>query len=181
MNIRDDASLQAFFNNIGQFDHLQLPAAEISIGAFLDTPIDQVKKAFDSKFFGIYNTAKYAVPYLTQNGSITFFSGAASMRPLPGASALSAVTAAIEGLGRGLAVELAPLRVNTICPGVVDTPLFNMFNEPERVNFFDSFSSQLPIKHVAKAEEIAMAAIFLMKNTYITGTTVCVDGGYTLK
>jgi NAD(P)-dependent dehydrogenase (short-subunit alcohol dehydrogenase family) len=139
---------------------------------------------FDSKFWGPYQAAKAALPYLKSTGSITFYSGAYSQMPkTPGASVAASINSAVEGLSRALAVELAPIRVNTITPGVVDTELFvNMgMDKIQCESFFKEVTASQAIKRPAQPEEIAIAALYLMTNTYSTANTLFVDGGLTFR
>ncbi len=183
-DIRDLAQLETLFQKIGTFDHLQLTASEISFGNFETLSITDAKAMFDSKFWGPYQAAKAALPYLNKKGSITFYSGAYSQLPkTPGASAAAAINSAVEGLSRALAVELAPIRVNTITPGIVDTELFaNLgMNAEQRTTFFKEVTAGQVIKRPAEAAEIAQTALYLMSNTYSTANTLFVDGGLTFR
>lgn len=181
---RDIQQLERLFAHIGPFDHLQITAGEIKFGDFDSLPLSDAKAMFDSKFWGPYQAAKAALPYLSKSGSITFYSGAYSQMPrTPGASVAAAINSAVEGLSRALATELAPIRVNTITPGIVDTELFAKLgmDEAQRTSFFNEVSAAQVIKRVAQPEELAKAALYLMDNTYSTGNTLFVDGGLTFR
>lgn len=178
VDMRDENSLRALYSEIGQFDHLLTPGGEVEFIPFVNQPTESAKRSFESKFWGQHNAAKHAVPHLTQNGSITFYSGAASQRPVASFAIGAAINSAIESLGRALAVELAPIRVNTISPGLTDTPIFDYLSETERKNMFANYAATLPLKRVATADDIAKAAIYVMGNDYVTGSTLSVDGGY---
>jgi NAD(P)-dependent dehydrogenase (short-subunit alcohol dehydrogenase family) len=183
-DIRNELQLQQIFEKIGTFDHLQLTASEISFGRFDTLSIQDAKAMYDSKFWGPYQAAKAAIPYLKSTGSITFYSGAYSQMPkTPGAAVAASINSAVEGLSRALAVELAPVRVNTITPGVVDTELFaNMgMDKTQRESFFNEVTAGQAIKRAAKPDEIALTALYLMKNTYSTANTLFVDGGLTFR
>lgn len=182
IDMLDEGMVRDFFSELGAFDHLQLPGSEAASGPFLELPTDVAKNSFDSKFWGVYNVAKYAAPHLQPSGSITFFSGKLSQRPLgQGTAIFSAINSAVEGLARALAVELSPLRVNVIAPGITKTELFAKFSQKEREEFFAKTCEQLVIKRPAEPDEIAKAAIYLMKSTYTTGSTLFVDGGFTFR
>ena len=183
-DIRDFSQLEQLFEKIGRFDHLQITASEISFGDFETLSISDAKGAFENKFWGPYQTAKAALPYLSQQGSITFYSGAYSQLPkTPGASVIAAVNSAVEGLSRALAVELAPIRVNTITPGIVDTELFTTLgmDDEQRSSFFNEITAGQVIKRPAQPGEIAQTALYLMENMYSTGNTLFVDGGLTFR
>lgn len=108
-------------------------------------------------------------------------SGAYSQRPVPGASSLAAVQGAIEGLVRGLAVDLAPLRVNAVSPGLTDTPLIRgIFGDAASEKLYADTAQALPARYVAKPEDIAQSYIYLMENKASTGSVLFPDGGYTL-
>ncbi len=181
---RDLQQLEQLFATIGSFDHLQIPASEINFGDFDSLPIPDAKAMFESKFWGPYQAAKAALPYLNKTGSITFYSGAYSQMPrTPGASVAAAINSAVEGLSRALATELAPIRVNTITPGIVDTELFANWgmDQTQRTSFFNEITAGQVIKRAAQPDEIAKAALYLMDNTYSTGNTLFVDGGLTFR
>lgn len=183
-DMRDFSELEKVFEKIGKFDHLQITASEISFGDFKDLSISDAKSAFENKFWGPYQTVKSALPYLSPQGTITFYSGAYSQLPkTPGASVIAAVNSAIEGLSRALAVELAPIRVNTITPGIVDTELFTTLgmDAEQRESFFNEITAGQVIKRPAQPNEIAQSALYLMGNTYSTGNTLFVDGGLTFR
>jgi NAD(P)-dependent dehydrogenase (short-subunit alcohol dehydrogenase family) len=181
IDMRDENVLRGFFKKVGNFDHLQIPASDVKGGAFLELPTDTAKTSFESKFWGPYMAAKQAVPYMNKDGSITLFSGALGQRPVSGTVISASINCAIEGLSRALAVELSPIRVNCISPGLTQTELFNKWDEKKTKDFFADRCEKLIIKRAAKPEEIAESAIYLMHNTYTTGITLYVDGGYALR
>ena len=106
-----------------------------------------------------------------------FTSGIAGQRPQAGWSLGASICAAMEGLTRALAVELAPIRVNIVSPGVVRTPLWANMTEAERTVLYQQVSDRLPVGHVGDAAEIAQAYLYLMRQTYSTGQVLVVDGG----
>lgn len=181
VDIRSEQALHQFFNEIGKFDHLQISASDVESGPIATFPIDDAKKSFDSKFWGPYMAVKHAAPFINKGGSITLYSGGLSQRPWSGSAVSASINGAVESLGRALAAELAPIRVNTISPGLTDTAHFDKYNKNQLKKFFASFCEKLLIKRPAQPKEIAEAAIYLMKNTYVTGSTLYVDGGYTFK
>jgi NAD(P)-dependent dehydrogenase (short-subunit alcohol dehydrogenase family) len=179
LDTRNESAVKAFFSSLGQFDHLVISASDAAFGPFLEIPIATVQEFFDSKFWGAYRVARYGTPFLSKDGSITFFSGAASQRGTPGLAAGSAINAAIEALGRSLAVELAPIRVNTIAPGLIATPVWDTLMAAEQKDaLFKDASAKLPLKRIGTPQEIAHAVRYLIENTYTTGTVLFPDGGY---
>jgi NAD(P)-dependent dehydrogenase (short-subunit alcohol dehydrogenase family) len=181
INVMDEGSVKAFFDRVGEFDHLTTPGSEAILGPFLSLDTQAARKAFDSKFWGQYHAAKYGAPKIRTGGSITFFAGIWSQRPIPRASVVAAINSAIEGLGRALAVELAPIRINTVSPGIVDTPLYAGMAPDKREAMFKGAAASIPAKRIAKPEEIAQTVLYLMSNGYTTGSTLYVDGGATLR
>lgn len=169
--------IKTLFATIGKFDHLQTPGSSVAVGKFTELSANDEHTSFASKFWGQYYAAKYAVPYINQGGSITFYSGCWGQRPVIGSAIPASINGAIEALTRALAVELAPLRVNVISPGIIDTPLFSGMPEHEKQAFFAKTAQSLPLKKIGTAEEIAQTAVYLMLNTYTTGSTLFVDGG----
>ncbi len=177
----DEESVKGFFEKVGEFDHLATPGSEAAMGPFLELDTSTARKAFDSKFWGQYHAAKYGARKIRGGGSITFFAGIWSQKPVPGSSVITAINSAIEGLGRALAMELAPIRVNTISPGIVDTPIYSSMTPAAREAMFKEAASSIPLKHIGRAEEIAHTVLYLMSNGYTTGSTLYVDGGATLR
>lgn len=129
------------------------------MGPFLELDSNLARRQFDSKYWIQYYAAKYGAPKLADRGSITLFSGAASARPRPGFSALASANGAIEALGRALAVELAPKRVNVISPSIIDTPVHTRLSDDQRANFFDSMAATLPVERIGTPEDIAHSVL----------------------
>ena len=180
IDVTKEREVKEFFARIGALDHLVTTAATVAVGPFLLMKSADVHAAFDSKFWGQYYAARYAAPHLAKSGSITMFAGVANHKPLPGLVAYAAVNGAIEGLCRTLAVELAPIRVNVVSPGVVMTPAYAAMPQNERRDMFDSLAAKLPVLRVGRPEDIAQTVIYLMLNGFTTGTVVSVDGGHQL-
>ena len=179
LDTRKDSAVRELFASLGHLDHLVISAADAVSGPFLEVPISAAQEFFDSKFWGAYRCAHYAAPKMAKDGSITLFSGAASQRGTPGLAAGSAINAALEALGRSLAVELAPIRVNTIAPGLIATPVWDtIMNNEQKQGFFNAAAAKLPLKRIGTPEEIGHAVRYLIENTYTTGSVLFVDGGY---
>lgn len=177
IDFRNEEKLADFFKMVGKFDHLVVTAGEGAMGHFSDLPVDNAKDAFDSKFWGQYLTVRAALPYLNEASSITLTSGVYGIRPPQGATTLASINSAIDGLVRGLSVDLAPIRVNVVSPGIVDTPLYGGMSDEQRQNLYSSIAQQLPVKRVANPEDIAEAYLYLAKNGFTTGTVLLIDGG----
>ncbi|NMP22474.1 SDR family oxidoreductase [Sulfobacillus harzensis] len=177
LDFRHEEPLAAFFQRVGPFDHLVVTAGDGVMGSISDVPVEQAKAAFDSKFWGQYLTVRAAVPHLRGGSSITLTTGVYGIRPPRGASTLAAINSAVEGLVRGLAVELAPIRVNAVSPGIVDTPIYGGMPAEQREGMFRNLADQLPVGHVATPHEIAQAYVYLAENAFTTGSVVLIDGG----
>ncbi len=178
LDFTQEESVRTFFEKTGALDHLVITGSSVQLGPFreLDTVVAQ--KSMESKFWGPYRAAKYA--QINPQGSIVLFSGILSHRPTPGSAILAAINAGVEGLGRALAVELAPVRVNVICPGLVATSLYDKMPEQQRDDMYRSTANRLLVKRVGTPEDVAATALYLMENGYTTGTVVEVDGGGSL-
>jgi len=176
-DLGDEEAVKAAFEKIGAFDHLVTTAAELTFAAVSDLTTEQVESMLVSKFWGPFYASKYAAPHIAKNGSITFFSGLAAYRPAPGASIVAALNAALEGFAMTLALEIKPVRVNVVSPGVVDTPTWDFLGAEDRQGLFDSVAGSLPVGRVGQADDLADAALSLMGNGFINGTVLHVDGG----
>lgn len=180
LDVAHEHKVKAFFDQIGPFDHLISTAAGGPTGNFLELEPADAKRTFDVKYWGQYFSARYGAPYLNQDGSITFCTGVLSRKPSIGTSILSTINGGLEALTRALALELAPIRVNVVSPGIIDTPLYGSMPNDRKEEYFRSVSEALPVPRIGHANEIADAFVFLMTNPYITGTVLAVDGGYPL-
>ena len=181
VDVTDEVSVKTFFGKVGEFNHLTTPGSEAAMGPFLELDTMAARASFDSKFWGQYYAAKYGAPRMRQVGSITFFAGVWSQRPVLGSSVITAINSAIEGLSRSLAIELAPIRVNSISPGITDTPIYSRMPADQREAMFKKTAASLPVKRIGRPEDIAEALLFLMSNGYTTGSTLFVDGGGLIK
>jgi len=171
---KDD--LKGLFEAIGDLDHLFITAGSPGGGLIVKTEMEQARKTMDTRFWGCYNATHFAVDRLSKDGSITYMSGNVAKRPIRGSSVGAAAVAAVEAFARGAALELAPIRVNTIRAGLVDTPLLDGFGE-NRQGIIDGYVKRSPLKRIGSPEDIAAAAIYLMKNEFTTGTVLPIDGG----
>jgi NAD(P)-dependent dehydrogenase (short-subunit alcohol dehydrogenase family) len=177
LDFRVDEKVTEFFNKVGNFDHLVITAGDGAMGHFSELAVANAKEAFDSKFWGQYLTARTAVPFLNKAGSITFTSGVYGVRPPKGASTLAAINSAIEGLVRGLAVDLAPIRVNVVSPGIVETPIYSGMPDEQRKAMFNGIAQQLPVGRIGQPKDIAESYVYLAKNGFTSGSVVLIDGG----
>lgn len=182
-NMLDEASMNTLFERVGQFDHLVLTAIadENKLRSpLVDMPTETAQRGLE-KFWGAFFTARAAVNHIAQDGSITLTSSVSIFRPSKtgGISVMSAASAAVAVFGRSLAAELAPVRVNVIAPGVVDSGVWSGA-ESDRDSLAAWAEESLPVQHLGRPEELAHAILGLITNPYITGAIVPVDGGLTL-
>ncbi|MFE4045991.1 SDR family oxidoreductase [Priestia megaterium] len=180
LDTTQEQQVQSFFEKVGQFDHLVVSAAETSSGSFLDTNTTQARQLFENKFWGQYYAAKYGAPKVLPHGSIILFSGVVAYKSMVGSSMLGAVNAAVSNLAQTLALELAPIRVNIISPGIIDTPSRNKMPEEIRNHFYATMGNKLPVKRIGRAEDVAQSVLYLLQNSFVTGTVLHVEGGHIL-
>ncbi|RSD11547.1 SDR family oxidoreductase [Amycolatopsis eburnea] len=177
----DQDSLAAFFGALDRVDHLFTPGASYTVGPLRELSDSDAASPFVTKFWGQYHAVKHVVPKLAPDASIVLVSGAASVRPPGAAPAYVACNAAVEGLGRGLAVELAPIRVNVVAPGTIDGDLWAARPAAVREASFGQYSRDTLLHRVGKESEVADAVLYLFGSTYTTGSTLYPDGGYALR
>lgn len=175
LDATDDAAVEAFFSGDREYDHIVVSAADLKAGAVRALSLSDAYRAMDSKFWGAYRVARAAA--FAAGGSLTLVSGVLSRRPVRGAALLGAVNAAIEALTQGLALELAPVRVNTVSPGRTDTPWWASLGEDERRAMLDRTAAALPVGRVGRPEDIAQQIGVFMTNPFMTGSIVYLDGG----
>ncbi len=176
LDTSDETSVREFFAAVGPVDHLVVTGSSVRTGTLKDSPLEDGEYTFRSKFFGPYLCAKYA--QTKPEGSITLFSGILSRRPGLNDAVLAGVNAAVEAMGRALARDLAPVRVNTISPGMTSgTGAYRSMSDSAREGMYTAIAARLPVGHVGTAEDVAAATLMLMTNRFITGVTLDVDGG----
>ena len=182
VDFTDEASVKEMFKRIGALDHLLITAAPKpgTWGAFLDQDVADAQQYMNAKFFGSWACARWAAPRMPTDGSITFLTGGAAVRPRVGASMVSATFAALETLARGLAIELGPLRVNTIRPGYTDSEMWSFLDPAALEQLREKVKALMPVRRMGTVEDIGHAAIFLMSNPQVTGSVLEITGGETL-
>jgi NAD(P)-dependent dehydrogenase (short-subunit alcohol dehydrogenase family) len=181
VDVRREEQIRDLFSRLGGFDHLAFTAGEtLQIGAIADTDLQAAQRALDVRLWGAYAAAKHAKAHLRPGGSIVLSSGIAGTRPEPNWTVAAAICGALDALTRALAVELAPIRVNAVAPGVVRSDLWRAMSEEDRSAMYDSLSEALPVGRVGEVSDIAETFVYLMRNGYSSGTIVTVDGGSVL-
>ena len=177
VDLRDEAGIAGFFQDLGPFDHLAITAGDWGGAMFApthDIDLDQARDGLAVRFWGALASAKHCCRTIAQNGSITLTSGMLAHRPIKGAPVAAAVGGAIEHLARGLAIDLAPIRVNAVCPGLILTGHVQQMMPEARQQ---AFVAPLPVPRAGSPAEAAKAYVYLMLNAYVTGQTLPVDGG----
>ena len=178
LDFTDEKGVRSFFEWVGRFDHLVLMGAGLPAwGKLEEIQTASLESAFKSKFWGCFFCAKYAILHLRKNGSILFTIGGAARSAIPGTAGVAAVNGAIMCMAFTLAKELAPIRVNILSPGLVDTPAYNWMSDEEKQDFFKQMDGNLPVGRVGEPAEIAEAAYYLLMNDFTTGAVLDVDGG----
>ncbi|MEX2558190.1 MAG: SDR family oxidoreductase [Actinomycetota bacterium] len=172
--------VRRLFDLVDEVDHVATFAGSLAFGRILETDTDQLREGMEGRFWGAANICKHAAPRMNDGGSITLCSGVAGIRSRPGRSMGAASTVAVEAFARATALELAPVRVNAVCPGVIDTPLADDLLGARKEEAYAEQAKRIPLGRVGRAEEVADAVLFLMTNPFVTGTVLVVDGGYCL-
>lgn len=177
LDVADETGTQKFFQELAKVDHVFITAGTLVSDKKLHPDSATMRPAMDTRFWGALYASKYAAPKIPAGGSITFMSGTAAWRPLAGASVASASCGAIEAFARALAVDLAPVRVNVVEPGFVDTPLLDSLLGAQKGEVLAAAAARLPVKRIGTSQEVADAVLFMMKNGYVNGITLTIDGG----
>lgn len=179
LDIADEPAVRDLFESLGHVDHVAMLAGTHVAGEIVDLDTASMQGPVASRFWGAVHVCKYA-PVAMTGGSITICTGAGVGRPRRGGAIVAASAGGSEMLARAAALELAPIRVNVIRPGLVDTPLLDRMAGEHRDAMVAAQSKRIPLGRVAQADEIAHAILFLMSNTYMTGSTLTIDGGFSL-
>jgi NAD(P)-dependent dehydrogenase (short-subunit alcohol dehydrogenase family) len=179
LDMSDEPAVRNAFGAIGRFDHLVVTAGPAlgSWGSFMDADMHGIRSYLESKFLGSWACARHAAPHLAPGGSITFLTGGTGARAKVGLAAVTSTFAAVESLSQSLALDLAPIRVNTIRPGFIDTDFWNVLPPADVENIRDKVRSKFPVQRLGTAADVGHAAVFLMTNPYVTGTVLDVNGG----
>lgn len=178
VDVKDEASVAAFFEAAGAFDHLVFTAGDWGhmFGGTRDLDVEASKARMEVRFWGAARAAKHATRQIASEGSITLTGGMLAHRPMPGAPLTTASAHTTEGLALGLARDLAPIRVNAVCLGLILSEQVQNMGEA----MVKGFTANLPLPRGGTVEEAAEAYLYLMRATYVTGQVVRVDGGGSL-
>jgi NAD(P)-dependent dehydrogenase (short-subunit alcohol dehydrogenase family) len=181
VDVADEAQVRALFERIGAFDHLVFTAGEsLQLEPLAAMQVERARGFVNVRFWGAFMAAKYGSPHIRPGGSITLTNGIAGLRPRKGWTVAASICGAMEALTRALAVELAPIRVNAVCPGTVRTELWSGMTESARETMYRDAAQRLPVGRIGEADDLAETYIYLMREGFSTGQVLVVDGGAVL-
>jgi NAD(P)-dependent dehydrogenase (short-subunit alcohol dehydrogenase family) len=177
VDLTDEASIAALAERMGTVDHIVSTASARARGHLADLDRDAIRLSFDTKVIGPLMLAKHFAPRMREHGSILIFSGVAAAKIAIGTLGVAITNGSAEVLARSLALELAPIRVNAISPGVIDTGAWDAFGEQGKADYFAGISAHNPARRIGTVNDIASGVLFALTNTFLTGTTLHIDGG----
>ncbi|HVQ53398.1 MAG TPA: SDR family oxidoreductase [Mycobacterium sp.] len=176
VDITDDESISGLADRVGPLDHVVSTASARARGKLADLERKDLQLSFDTKVIGPTMLAKHFAQQLNPGGSFVLFSGVHAFKLNVGYLGVG-TNGAVDFLTRWLAVELAPIRVNTISPGVIDTGAWDAMGEDGKRSYFEHISSSNPARRIGTVEDVAGAVLFAMTNSFMTGVTLKIDGG----
>ena len=177
VDLTDEASIAALGDRLGPVDHVVSTASARARGRVAQLDRDAIRLSFDTKVIGPLMLAKHLAPRMNEGGSFVLFSGVAAAKIAVGTLGVAITNAAADTLARSLALELAPIRVNAISPGVIDTGAWDAFGEQGKADYFADIRARNPARRLGTPQDIAAAVLFAMTSTFLTGQTLHVDGG----
>jgi NAD(P)-dependent dehydrogenase (short-subunit alcohol dehydrogenase family) len=177
VDITDDESISGLADRVGPVDHVVSTASARARGKLADLERKDLQLSFDTKVIGPTMLAKHFAQQLNPGGSFVLFSGVHAFKLNVGYLGVGITNGAVDFLTRWLAVELAPIRVNTISPGVIDTGAWDAMGEDGKRSYFEHISSSNPARRIGTVEDVAGAVLFAMTNSFMTGVTLKIDGG----
>jgi NAD(P)-dependent dehydrogenase (short-subunit alcohol dehydrogenase family) len=177
VDVTDESSIAALADRIGTLDHVVSTASARARGGYHDLTANVVNASFGTKVTGPLLLAKHFAGNLAPGGSFLFMSGATALKPAPGMLAVAATNAAVDAITAGLAVELAPIRVNAIAPGTIDTGAYDALGDARKAALFRARSETNPARRIGTVDDIAAAALAVLTNGFLTGASIPVDGG----
>ena len=174
-DVTKDDDIANLFRRCGPVDHVVVTAAQLKTGPFKTVAMEDVRATMESKFWGAWRVARSAE--IRSGGSLTLVSGFLSIRPRPNSAIVGVANGALESLARSLALELAPVRVNAVSPGIIDTPIRAAMPEAARLDMLAKTAAGLPVGRVGVGEDIARQILAFMTIGFATGSIVYIDGG----
>ena len=170
--------VQQFFERLGPFDHLVLAASGgKGLGPFATLDLADIGSGVDEKIRPQLACLQAALPTLNKAGSVTFISAVSAQMAAPGVAGIGAINGMLLTVAPILAVELKPLRVNVVAPGVIDTPWWDFLPGDQRQALFAEYAGKTPVGRIGRAEDVADAIAFLVSNSFVTGQVLTCDGG----
>jgi NAD(P)-dependent dehydrogenase (short-subunit alcohol dehydrogenase family) len=177
VDITDDTSIAALTERVGPVDHVISTASARARGKLAELERKDLQLSFDTKVIGPTMLAKHFAPQMNPRGSLVLFSGVNAFKVNIGYLGVAITNGAVDFLTRSLAVELAPIRVNTISPGVIDTGAWDSMGQEGKHAYFEHISASNPARRIGTPDDVANAVLFAMTNTFLTGVTLKIDGG----
>jgi NAD(P)-dependent dehydrogenase (short-subunit alcohol dehydrogenase family) len=177
VDLTDEDSIAALGERLGPIDHVISTGSARARGKVADLDRDAVRLSFDTKVIGPLMLAKHLAPRMPETGSFVIFSGVSAVKAVVGTLAVGITNAAADALARSLALELAPIRVNAISPGTIDTGAWDALGEQGKADFFASTSTRNPAGRIGNPGDISAAVLFALTSTFLTGQTLHIDGG----
>jgi NAD(P)-dependent dehydrogenase (short-subunit alcohol dehydrogenase family) len=178
LDLRQPETVAAAARALGEVDHLVITAGEYAPARLADSQPAGWRALVEERLVGPLSLIRDVAPRITS--SIVVFSGTVARRPLPGSVWHSLAAAGMEAAVRALAVELAPVRVNAIAPGAIDTPMLDRVLGAQKAERTAAMAARLPARRVGSSWDAAEAVLFVMTNAFMTGATVQIDGGSVL-
>jgi NAD(P)-dependent dehydrogenase (short-subunit alcohol dehydrogenase family) len=177
VDLNDESSIASLGERLGTVDHVVSTASARARGRLADLDRESVRLSFDTKVIGPLMLAKHLGPRMSESGSFVIFSGVAASKIAVGTMAVAITNGSADILAKSLALELAPIRVNAISPGVIDTGAWDALGEQGKADYFADISARNPARRIGTTDDIAQAVVFAMTNTFLTGQTLHIDGG----
>ncbi|WP_329066040.1 SDR family oxidoreductase [Amycolatopsis sp. NBC_01480] len=177
VDLTDEASVAALGERLGRIDHVVSTASARARGRIGDLAPETVLLSFSTKVVGPLLLAKHLAPWMPQDGSFVLFSGSSAQKPSIGMLAVAATNGAVDVLTRSLAVELAPIRVNAVSPGTIDTGAYDALGAENKAALFAQRSATSPARRIGTPDDIAGAVVFALTSLFLTGVALSVDGG----
>ena len=177
IDITDDESIAALADRVSRVDHVVSTASARARGKLADLQRQNLLQSFDTKVIGPTMLAKHFASQINPGGSFVLFSGVHAFKHNVGYLGVGVTNGAVDFLTRWLAVELAPIRVNAVSPGVIDTGAWDAMGEDGKRDYFEHIAAQNPAGRIGTPDDIAAAVLFAMTNSFMTGVTLRVDGG----
>jgi NAD(P)-dependent dehydrogenase (short-subunit alcohol dehydrogenase family) len=177
VDLTDEDTIAELGERLGTIDHVVSTASSRARGRVADLNHDAVRLSFDTKVIGPLMLAKHLAPRMSPGGSFTIFSGVAAAKIAVGTLAVAITNSAADTLARSLALELAPIRVNAMSPGVIDTGAWDALGEQGKADYFANMIARNPARRIGTTDDIADGVLFAMTSTFLTGQTLHIDGG----